>query len=36
MAVRIEDSICVTKEHAYVLSTEAVKEIDDIVGLTND
>ncbi|KAF2227345.1 peptidase M24 [Elsinoe ampelina] len=33
MAVRIEDSICVTKEHPFVLTTEAVKEVDDIEAL---
>ncbi|KAF4550051.1 Metallopeptidase-like protein 3 [Elsinoe fawcettii] len=33
MAIRIEDSICVTKEHPFVLTTEAVKEVDDIEAL---
>ncbi|GAM89700.1 hypothetical protein ANO11243_077390 [Dothideomycetidae sp. 11243] len=35
MAIRIEDSICVTKEHPLVLTTEAVKEVDDIEALRN-
>ncbi|KAF2149521.1 xaa-pro dipeptidase app [Myriangium duriaei CBS 260.36] len=33
MAIRIEDSICVTKENPLVLTTEAVKEVDDIEAL---
>ncbi|PNS14931.1 hypothetical protein CAC42_2160 [Sphaceloma murrayae] len=33
MAIRIEDSICVTREHPFILTTEAVKEVDDIEAL---
>lgn len=33
MGVRIEDSVCVDEDSAYVLSTEAVKEVDDIEAL---
>lgn len=33
MAIRIEDSICITKEHPFVLTTEAVKEVVDIEEL---
>lgn len=33
MGMRIEDSVCVDEEGPYVLTTEAVKEIDDIEAL---
>ncbi|QGI78179.1 unnamed protein product [Fusarium fujikuroi] len=33
MGVRIEDSVCVDDDSPYILSTEAVKEIDDIEAL---
>lgn len=33
MGIRIEDSICVQDEHPLVLTTEAVKEVDDIEAL---
>ncbi|KAL8925267.1 MAG: hypothetical protein Q9208_003557 [Pyrenodesmia sp. 3 TL-2023] len=33
MGIRIEDSICVQEEHPLVLTTEAVKEVDDIEAL---
>lgn len=33
MAMRIEDSVCVTEENPFVLTTEAVKEIVDIEAL---
>lgn len=33
MGIRIEDSICVDDESPFVLSTEAVKEVDDIEAL---
>lgn len=33
MAVRIEDSVCVDDDSPYVLSMEAVKEVDDIEAL---
>ncbi|MCJ1234257.1 hypothetical protein MMC14_002216 [Varicellaria rhodocarpa] len=33
MGIRIEDSIAVQEEHPYVLTTEAVKEVDDIEAL---
>jgi intermediate cleaving peptidase 55 len=33
MGVRIEDSVCVDDNSPYVLSTEAVKEVDDIEAL---
>jgi intermediate cleaving peptidase 55 len=33
MGVRIEDSVCVDDEEPYVLTTEAVKEVDDIEAL---
>lgn len=33
LAIRIEDSVCVTEEHAYILTTEAAKEIVDIEAL---
>ncbi|KAI4211542.1 MAG: hypothetical protein LQ351_005718 [Letrouitia transgressa] len=33
MGMRIEDSICVLDEHPLVLTTEAVKEVDDIEAL---
>ncbi|KAI4284742.1 MAG: hypothetical protein L6R38_001198 [Xanthoria sp. 2 TBL-2021] len=33
MGIRIEDSVCVQEEHPLVLSTEAVKEVDDIEAL---
>jgi intermediate cleaving peptidase 55 len=33
MGVRIEDSVCVDEDSPYVLSTEAVKEVDDIEAL---
>ncbi|KAJ1337770.1 intermediate cleaving peptidase 55 [Microdochium nivale] len=35
LGVRIEDSVCVGDEHPLVLTTEAVKEIDDIEALRN-
>lgn len=35
MGIRIEDSICVQEEHPLVLTTEAVKEVDDIEALRN-
>lgn len=31
--MRIEDSVCVTEENPFVLTTEAVKEIVDIEAL---
>ncbi|KAL8993385.1 MAG: hypothetical protein Q9169_006388 [Polycauliona sp. 2 TL-2023] len=33
MGIRIEDSVCVQEEHPLVLTTEAVKEVDDIEAL---
>ncbi|TPX18848.1 uncharacterized protein E0L32_011463 [Thyridium curvatum] len=33
MGVRIEDSVCVGEEDPYILTTEAVKEVDDIEAL---
>jgi intermediate cleaving peptidase 55 len=33
MAIRIEDSVCVDKTMPYILTTEAVKEVDDIEAL---
>ncbi|KAM0803744.1 putative metallopeptidase family M24 [Usnea florida] len=33
MGIRIEDSVCVQEEHPFVLTTEAVKEVDDIEAL---
>ncbi|KAL8715794.1 MAG: hypothetical protein Q9220_000461 [cf. Caloplaca sp. 1 TL-2023] len=33
MGIRIEDSVCVLEEHPFVLTTEAVKEVDDIEAL---
>lgn len=33
MGVRIEDSVCVDDESPFILSTEAVKEVDDIEAL---
>ncbi|KAL8763290.1 MAG: hypothetical protein Q9184_000846 [Pyrenodesmia sp. 2 TL-2023] len=33
MGIRIEDSVCVQEEHPLVLTTEAVKEVDDIEDL---
>ncbi|KAL8767091.1 MAG: hypothetical protein Q9209_006318 [Squamulea sp. 1 TL-2023] len=33
MGIRIEDSVCVQQEHPLVLTTEAVKEVDDIEAL---
>ncbi|KAK0385219.1 hypothetical protein NLU13_7696 [Sarocladium strictum] len=33
MGVRIEDSVCVDEDSPYVLSSEAVKEVDDIEAL---
>ena len=33
MAIRIEDSVCVTEEGPYNLTTEAVKEVVDIEAL---
>ncbi|KAF2453752.1 xaa-Pro aminopeptidase-like protein [Lineolata rhizophorae] len=33
IGIRIEDSVCVGPEHAYVLTTEAVKEVVDIEAL---
>ncbi len=33
MGVRIEDSVCVGAENVYVLTTEAVKEVEDIEAL---
>ncbi|KEQ86913.1 hypothetical protein M438DRAFT_343333 [Aureobasidium pullulans EXF-150] len=33
LAIRIEDSVCITEEHPYVLTTEAVKEVVDIEAL---
>lgn len=33
MGIRIEDSVCVDEESPYILSTEAVKEVDDIEAL---
>ncbi|PHH73882.1 hypothetical protein CDD82_5226 [Ophiocordyceps australis] len=33
MGIRIEDSVCVDKDAPYILSTEAVKEVDDIEAL---
>ncbi|KAI4198488.1 MAG: hypothetical protein LQ346_002763 [Caloplaca aetnensis] len=33
IGIRIEDSICVQEEHPLVLTTEAVKEVDDIEAL---
>ncbi|KAJ4858626.1 metallopeptidase family m24 domain-containing protein [Trichoderma breve] len=33
MGIRIEDSICVDEDAPYILTTEAVKEIDDIEAL---
>ncbi|KAL8860615.1 MAG: hypothetical protein Q9178_002968 [Gyalolechia marmorata] len=33
MGIRIEDSVCVQDEHPLVLTTEAVKEVDDIEAL---
>ena len=33
MAIRIEDSVCVTEEGPYSLTTEAVKEVVDIEAL---
>lgn len=33
MGLRIEDSVCVQEEHPLVLTTEAVKEVDDIEAL---
>ncbi|KAL8699776.1 MAG: hypothetical protein Q9224_001266 [Gallowayella concinna] len=33
IAVRIEDSVCVQDEHPLVLTTEAVKEVDDVEAL---
>ncbi|KAL9608310.1 MAG: hypothetical protein Q9167_006849 [Letrouitia subvulpina] len=33
MGMRIEDSVCVQDEHPLVLTTEAVKEVDDIEAL---
>ncbi len=35
MGIRIEDSVCVQEEHPLVLTTEAVKEVDDIEALRN-
>ena len=35
MGIRIEDSVCVQEEHPFVLTTEAVKEVDDIEALRN-
>ncbi|KAK5987811.1 Intermediate cleaving peptidase 55 [Cladobotryum mycophilum] len=35
MGIRIEDSICVDEDSPYILTTEAVKEIDDIEALRN-
>jgi intermediate cleaving peptidase 55 len=31
--MRIEDSVCVDEEEPYILTTEAVKEVDDIEAL---
>ncbi|KAH0360822.1 peptidase M24, partial [Aureobasidium melanogenum] len=33
LAIRIEDSVCITEEQPYVLTTEAVKEVVDIEAL---
>lgn len=33
MGIRIEDSVCVQEEYPFVLTTEAVKEVDDIEAL---
>ncbi|KAL8732582.1 MAG: hypothetical protein Q9181_003897 [Wetmoreana brouardii] len=33
MGIRIEDSVCVQEEHPLILTTEAVKEIEDIEAL---
>ncbi|KAL6714373.1 aminopeptidase [Lecanora helva] len=33
MGIRIEDSVCVEEEHPLVLTTEAVKEVEDIEAL---
>ena len=33
IGIRIEDSIAITEEHPYVLTTEAVKEVVDIEAL---
>ncbi|KAK3175326.1 hypothetical protein OEA41_002573 [Lepraria neglecta] len=33
MGIRIEDSVCVQEEHPLVLTTEAVKEVEDIEAL---
>ncbi|KJZ74648.1 hypothetical protein HIM_05998 [Hirsutella minnesotensis 3608] len=33
MGIRIEDSICVDEDSAYILTTEAVKDVDDIEAL---
>ncbi|RCI09970.1 hypothetical protein L249_8638 [Ophiocordyceps polyrhachis-furcata BCC 54312] len=33
MGIRIEDSVCVDDDSPYILSTEAVKEVDDIEAL---
>jgi len=33
MAIRIEDSVCVQEENPFILTTEAVKEVDDIQAL---
>jgi len=33
MGIRIEDSIAVQAEHPYVLTPEAVKEVEDIEAL---
>ncbi|KAL8736819.1 MAG: hypothetical protein Q9166_000185 [cf. Caloplaca sp. 2 TL-2023] len=33
MGIRIEDSVCVQEEHPLVLTTEAVKDVDDIEAL---
>lgn len=35
MGIRIEDSVCVQEVHPLVLTTEAVKEVDDIEALRN-
>jgi len=35
MAIRIEDSVCITEENPFVLTTEAVKEVVDIEALRN-
>ncbi|KAI4255124.1 MAG: hypothetical protein L6R35_007521, partial [Caloplaca aegaea] len=34
MGIRIEDSICVQEDHPLVLTTEAVKEVEDIEALS--